>query len=112
MTQTPKKKGIPEGVKLTFLTFDERKKIKSYIDKGYSLSDTAKLINRSKNGVLTEVRKNGGSKNYDPIKAEENARKPGLGRIAPTVEKRLHALEMQVQTLKEIIMELRRDTKN
>lgn len=49
----------------------ERKEISRHIKKGFSLSHIATLIQRGKNSVIFEVRRNGGRDNYDPIKAHE-----------------------------------------
>ena len=41
--------------KYSNLTIEERKDIKKFIDKGFSLSSISKIINRSKNVVVMEV---------------------------------------------------------
>lgn len=54
------------------LTLDERKEIKKLLGT-MSLTKIAQRLNRSKNSVVTEVRINGGSEEYDPKKANERA---------------------------------------
>lgn len=58
------------NTKLSF-TSEERKLIYKYIHEHHSLSEVARKIGRSKNGVITEVRRNGGPWVYDPVKAQE-----------------------------------------
>lgn len=38
------------------LSFEEREKISKYIKKGFSLSEISKILGRSRNCVITEVR--------------------------------------------------------
>lgn len=52
------------------LTLSERKEIKKLLGT-MSLTKIAERMNRSKNGIVTEVRNNGGLEEYDPVKAHK-----------------------------------------
>jgi len=48
----------------------ERKQIQKLIKQNLSLTQIAEQIGRSKNGVITEVRSNGGRENYNAAEAD------------------------------------------
>ena len=54
------------------LDFEERKKIKEFLVKGYTHQRIAQLMDRSLSCIWNEVYKNGGPMNYDPKKAQDN----------------------------------------
>lgn len=99
------------------ITFDERKKIERFIKMGKSCGETAKLIGRSKNGVVTEVRRGGGK--FYSAKAAQNIadtnheakykrlseRNKG-NKVSFHMKQRIENLEMQVEILHDVIKEL------
>lgn len=99
-------------------TYEERIAIEKSLRKRNSLNETAILIGRSKNGVTTEVRINGGVDRYLAKEAQERAMKAKrIGRkkvseynkskgISPltTFYKRIEYLEMQVEILTDFIL--------
>lgn len=101
-------------------TFSERKEIERLIaDPSVSLTEIAVLINRSKNGVISEVRKHGGRENYTALKAQSTAlnerearyialseRNKAQGRPKTKFEERISILEMQVEILLDEINKL------
>mgnify|MGYP003396458589 FL=1 len=52
--------------------FEEREQIQKLISQGLSASAIARKIGRSKNGVIVEIRKNGGREKYNASLAQEN----------------------------------------
>lgn len=111
------------AIKGTVLTFVERKNIKKLIGEGYNLSEIAREIDRGKNTVIAEVRRNGGPLFYDPVKAEERAQalkqeraercrelnKKQLSNPYSEIKDRIQNIEMQVEILVDAIKELRRE---
>ncbi len=104
------------------ITFDERLKIEKYIKKGYSCGDIAKMIGRSKNGVVCEVRR-GGKEHYDAklsqkltdnILKEKYKKMSDRNKARQTTFKfkqRIENLEMQVEILSETIKEMLKNDK-
>ena len=102
-------------------TYEERKQIQKHIYKGLSCCQIAKLIGRSKNGVVTEVRKGGGrfynareaQKRCDAVNKERYERLSKLSKEKlsgtthkPNQEKRIENLEMQIEILHDCVKEL------
>lgn len=54
-------------------TLEDRVQIQELLESGYNVSAIAKMVERSKNGVATEVRKNGGPYEYDAAKAQKRS---------------------------------------
>jgi len=98
-------------------SFEERKEIEKLISKGFSCGETALQIGRSKNGVVTEVRK-GGGRFYSAKVAQRLSDKTKLERYKKLSERnkgnkvtfrmkqRIENLEMQVEILHDCIKEL------
>lgn len=98
-------------------TYEERQKIQKLISSGVSCGETARLIGRSKNGVVTEVRK-GGGRFYNAKEAQKRSDKTKLERyqklsdqnkgkkVAFKMKQRIESLDMQVEILHEILKEL------
>ncbi len=99
------------------LTLNERKKIEKLIKKGLSCGQIAKEINRSKNGIVVEVRR-GGKEKYNAISAQKEAnerhKKHGikkgitLRKKQPVfqMKQRIESLEMQMELLYDKVKEL------
>jgi IS30 family transposase len=106
-----------------FINLEERLEIEKYIKKGYSASEIGPIIGRSKNGVVTEVRR-GGGRNYNAIQAHLDFVKRMEERYEKLSEKnkkssksyhwtsRIQNLEMQVEILYDTVKELMNVTKN
>lgn len=96
---------------LKHLTKAERNRIEKLI-KTRSLSETARIMGRSKNCIITEVRRNGGRDNYNAAQAHEDEltrRFKGVSKAVSTsrsIEERLRSMEMQIDTLTELFKEL------
>lgn len=98
-------------------TFEERKKIEWHIKRGKSCGETAQLIGRSKNGVVTEVRRGGGKeysaktgqgiadKNMEEKYRKLSQRNKGND-VSFRMKQRIENLEMQVEILHDAIKEL------
>lgn len=56
-------------------TFEERKQIEKLLKDGHNFSSIHTITGRSKNGIATEVRKNGGPYEYDAVKAQKKSEK-------------------------------------
>jgi IS30 family transposase len=98
--------------------------IKELLDKQYSCSLISKIIERGKNTVVIEVRRNGGRCGYDPDKAQERwetSKREGLEKMKQTIkehgrqitvsqklETRIEALEMQIKILTTVIKEFKK----
>jgi IS30 family transposase len=108
----------------TELTFSERKEIEKYNKKGWSCQEIAIHIGRSKNAVVTDIRRAGGALFYtakgaqniaDATKAEKyrklSERNKG-NKITFKMKERIENLEMQVEILYDTIKELINDQKN
>lgn len=103
------------------LTFEERSKIEQFArDVEYSLGAIARKIGRSKNAVITEVRRNGGRATYNAkeahtraidkqIESFEKKKSTRKRRLETKVEERLSAVEMQLEILVDEIMRLRNE---
>lgn len=99
----------------TPLTYEERKNIKSLLNKGLSCGQIAQKINRSKNGIVHEIRRNGGKDNYDPQIAHTGAKQRNLEKKQKlsllfggkkkntTLTQRITNLEMQLEILHDVI---------
>lgn len=99
------------------LTFEERKLIEKHIKRGTSCSETARLIGRSKNVVVTEVRRAGRSQysaktgqnladtnmetKYKKLSEKNKINKPSFH-----MKQRIENLEMQVEILYDTIKEI------
>ncbi len=99
------------------ITFEERKQIEKHIRSGLSCGDTAKLIGRSKNGVVTEVKRGGGKfysaktgQNVVDANLEEKYRKLSERNkgndVSFRMKQRIENLEMQIEILHDAIKEL------
>ncbi len=107
----------------TPITFEERKLIQKYIAQGKSCGETARLIGRSKNGVVSEVRK-GGGKDYNAKAAQKitdetrNNRYQALSernkgnQVTFKMKQRIENLEMQVEILHDVIKGILNDRKD
>jgi len=100
-------------------TYEERVKLQELCaDEDLSLSQMGKIIGRSENGVITEVRINGGRESYNADEAHELAVgrrrkafvKMSKHRLSHTpvklLEERVGVLEMQIEILTETIREI------
>ncbi len=103
----------------TPLTYEERKKIEILIKSGLSCGKIAQVINRSKNAIVVEVRRNGKDE-YNAKQAQKDAdlrndnkiRKvssfnTGKKHPASNLKTRIESLEMQVQILHKALNQLR-----
>ncbi len=66
---------MPQSKTTTTLRHEERKRISLLLYTDMSLRAIGDIIGRSKNCITTEVRLNGGRKQYDPDKAQARADK-------------------------------------
>lgn len=64
-------RGLKPGAICKVLTFEERKSIEKYLFEGFTYSDIARKIDRSKTGVTREINRNGGKAQYSAKKAQE-----------------------------------------
>jgi len=99
------------------ITFEERKQIEKHISAGFSCCETARRIGRSKNGVVSEVRR-GGGKLYsakiaqnlaDSVRNEKHRKLSERNKGNVTTfrfKQRIENLEMQVEILHDAIKEL------
>lgn len=55
------------------LSFEERQDIERYIKQGLSGGNIAHILARSRNGINTEIRNNGGREGYDAEKAQRRS---------------------------------------
>lgn len=102
-------------------TFEERKQIEELLKEDASCSEISRRINRSKNGVVCEVRKGGGKIGYTAKKGQqiahhnESVRKERLRVInigntrESHMKKRIENLEMQIEILADTLKELMND---
>jgi len=106
------------GGRMDPYTFEERKIIERLLKSGATGKHAAKKLGRSTNGINTEIRKNGGWKEYNAERAQKRAEEMRrdankkishalLGKSGPGVSKRIKNLEMQVEILFETIRELK-----
>jgi IS30 family transposase len=106
-------------------TLNERKQIEALLKKQLPGAEIAREINRSKNGVNTEIRLNGGRVNYSAEKAFDNSEKVQKEKIRKQTEflrktlnpykklsERIENLEMQIEILIDTIKELKNDKKD
>lgn len=102
---------------ITHLTFQERVKIENHIRNGLSCSQAAKLIGRSKNGVVQEVRRAGGKaysakigQNISDFNLQEKYRKLSErnkgNKVTFKMKERIENLEMQLEILHETLKEI------
>ena len=112
----PKRKMAKGGFNKPF-SFEERQQIEKHIKAGKSCGETAKLIERSKNGVVTEVRRGGGkfysakiAQNLADSNMEVKYRKLSErnkgNKVSFFMKQRIENLEMQVEILHDTIKEL------
>ena len=101
------------------ITYEERVEIQKHLDAGKKREEIAILIKRSTNGVNAEIRRNGGPKEYNAIKAQarsENKREASYRNLSQfnekqkenTLTKRVQNLEMQIEILHDCVKELMR----
>lgn len=108
----PKKNG--------FLTLEERTFIEQSIKKGFSTSETARNMGRHRNTILMEVRNNGNIYAYNALEAQERFIKNRIEaqkkhsqtmkkncHTIHTLNRRLDAMEMQMEILIEKIKDMR-----
>ena len=125
-------RNYPEKTKRvkTQLNYKDRKLIEQLInDEGvyYSLGAIAEAIGRSKNGVITEVRRNGGRDVYNAQMAQKRAcdlkklrveklQKAWKENPMPTpyakMKERIENLELQIEILIDTIKDMKNDKKN
>ena len=117
MAALSKKPGGQPGHSNVKFSYEERKEIENLLMQGLHGSEIARRLNRSKNGVLVEIRRNGyseysakkaqnradkiHSKKYQKL-SESNKQKPP----SRWVKERIEALEMQIEILHDTIKEL------
>jgi IS30 family transposase len=104
------------------LTLEERKTIKKLVDKGYTLSECAKLIGRRKKTIVKEFGRFQG-RIYDPVQAQKEADKRLVDKnkaVSKTLKEkdlsnpyksllvRIESLEMQIEILKDVIKEMKK----
>jgi IS30 family transposase len=103
--------------------YEERCQIEKHLKNGWSCGQIALILNRSKNGVVVEVRRSGGSETYNAVKAQQdsetrlelrnirvaNARKDYNTIKRLSLKQRMENLELQIQILHETIKELVND---
>lgn len=106
-----------------FFSLEERVSIQNYIKKGHSATEISIMIGRSKNGVVTEVRR-GGGRDYDAVRSHTEFMKRTEERYQKLSEKnkktskshhwtsRIQNLEMQVEILHDKVKELMNAQKN
>lgn len=105
-------------------TYEERKIIETLLRKnGLSCGKIAKHIGRSKNGVVSEVRINGGALKYNAKEAEESFNKRMIEKRQKLhdlnkgnkrtfyMKKRIENLEMQLEILCETTKEILKHVK-
>lgn len=84
--------------------------IEKLIKDGVHLGDIADHLNAARSGIYREVRKNGGIENYSALKAQyraETARSQAQGNSNPTLREEINTLKLQIQTLFDLIKEMR-----
>jgi IS30 family transposase len=115
----------PRPHKNTPLTLEERKEIKKRLLRGYSCSVISKILERGKNSVVVEVRRNGGKDKYDPNKAHEDYLERKVQRDLKVsklnknnqfnpyhhLKEKVENLEMQVEILYDEIQRIRNEIK-
>jgi IS30 family transposase len=112
---------MSERINIAF-TLAERKKIERFLKMRFSCGAIAKELGRSKNGVVSEVRRNGGKKEYNAEKAQEQAETRRTNKYKNLIEinkgkrenhpihrmkMRIDNLEMQLEILYETIKEMK-----
>jgi len=100
------------------LTLEERYAIEALLKTDISLSEIARRINRSKNGVIREVGLNGGVANYNALKAQQSAvNRKAIGnqkavefnktqQRPPLWKTRIENIEMQLEIITTTLQEL------
>jgi len=102
------------------LCLAERKIIESNIKKNLSATDIAKILGRSKNCIVWEIRRAGGKSVYNAEKAQKDAEKRMMNKYAgfrmrsaqnaeikeKTLYIRVENLEMQIEILSNTLKEL------
>lgn len=101
----------------TIITFEERQAIEKYLKLGFSASSIARQLERSKNSIVWEVRRNGGREKYNAKLAQKDCDKRNEIRkekVSYTnskrssefnYKKRIENIEMQLEILSETIKE-------
>jgi len=103
------------------INFEERKVIEELLQLDYSGSQIAYEINRHKNSINFEIRRNGGRKNYKAEIAQQRHNDIGMLKNSSLREKydkgkhpisrmkqKIENLEMQMEILTDSIKELRK----
>lgn len=107
----------------TPLSFEERKKIENLLKHypSYSLSQISIRINRGKNTVICEVRKNGGRENYTAEKGQQKSYETHQRKIQRLktinaftdpnrpIRDKIDALSMQIEILFDMVKELQQN---
>ena len=104
----------------THLRLHERQLIEEHVKKGMACEAIGKLIGRSKNCIVSEVRRNGGRDDYNAKEAHENAYTKQLGHRAHLKKlldeqgnpwkrmiDKIEILQMQVDILTETIKQMK-----
>jgi len=106
------------------LRFDERQKIESLVQKGYSCSEISRRIGRSKNAIVVEIKLNGGPLEYTALKGQNRANKKQVekkeklhkhnigNQTTFRFKQRIESLEMQLEILFDTVKELLNDKKD
>ena len=98
------------------LTIKERELIESLLKENLTGSEIARKLNRSKNTINSEIRRNGGRLNYSGEKAQIKSdlirgsvleKQRSTNNIVLDSKDKIEALEMQVQILLETIQEMK-----
>lgn len=102
----------------TRINFKERVLIESYLKDGLSASKIALEIGRSKNGVITEIRRGGGRDNYcskqsqlimDQKEAQRLNKMKEINKkytVLSLLQQKVENLEMQIEILYDTIKEI------
>lgn len=106
-----------------YLSLEERKIIEKKIKEGLSLGKISHFMGRSPNGIIVEVRKNGGREEYKAIQAHENSKITENERKKKVCEnlkkstynpfiylkQKIEILEMQLEIIIEQIKEIKKN---
>jgi len=110
-----------------YFTFEERQEVEKLIKEGNTIKDISKKINRSKSGLGSEIRLNGGLFSYTALNAQERAekiRKQTNERLSEDFKKRempnpfihlqkkIENIEMQLDIILDFIRKKNNDTEN
>jgi hypothetical protein len=107
------------------INLSERNQIQKFLAQNYTISTISRIIGRSKNGILVEVRRNGGRKCYNATLAHERAtnikktKYENISKINATrginpwknIKKRIEILEMQLEIVIDYIQNQKKENK-